>query len=328
MQVEARHSVPKKMESSMTSDDQIKCNHCGTENKKEAVFCKNCGIKFSLSCHKCGFDSDPGSTFCSHCGAKLKEEPIPLQTTETKAQVQTEEKPLHTNRKNIRGFAIAGILLVALGLVFVILKFSNIIPSSAQQSESNVVLPPQTATAISYAYARTASAFSSTQEAQQIAVATAAQALAHYEDSLLDLGVCWLSPDKKIWLQIGGLSCYKDASTGDYGIFGTLFEEHIMGEPALFFNNITITDEMGTQYTSTLETLIADDPVANAFDDEISKQEAAGRSSYMFMFTVPLKTKTDTLTLTLQPLQNGMPDITWEIDLNQSSILTILEPCE
>ena len=54
-----------------TEDKQI-CPNCGTENTKEARFCRQCGTKFDeKKCPDCGTVLEGTETFCPHCGKKL-----------------------------------------------------------------------------------------------------------------------------------------------------------------------------------------------------------------------------------------------------------------
>lgn len=49
------------------------CNHCGSEESEDAIFCTNCGKKFdeALFCTNCGNQVSRGDAFCTNCGQKL-----------------------------------------------------------------------------------------------------------------------------------------------------------------------------------------------------------------------------------------------------------------
>jgi DNA-binding transcriptional MerR regulator/ribosomal protein L40E len=51
------------------------CSHCGTSNKSDAKYCKNCGAQLSsnayLVCQKCNAHNPTNSHFCNRCGERL-----------------------------------------------------------------------------------------------------------------------------------------------------------------------------------------------------------------------------------------------------------------
>ncbi len=51
----------------------MRCVQCGTENQKQAKFCKKCGAspRISPHCSRCGADNAGDSAFCTECGEKL-----------------------------------------------------------------------------------------------------------------------------------------------------------------------------------------------------------------------------------------------------------------
>jgi class 3 adenylate cyclase/tetratricopeptide (TPR) repeat protein len=52
----------------------MKCPKCQFENRKEAVFCRNCGasLAIDISCPNCQAANPPDSKFCEKCGRDLK----------------------------------------------------------------------------------------------------------------------------------------------------------------------------------------------------------------------------------------------------------------
>lgn len=66
------------------------CPHCGTANKPNSKFCKNCGAVLSapheIRCAICGTFNRAGDGFCSHCGARLgATRPMAVETADTLA---------------------------------------------------------------------------------------------------------------------------------------------------------------------------------------------------------------------------------------------------
>jgi class 3 adenylate cyclase/tetratricopeptide (TPR) repeat protein len=47
---------------------KMKCSKCQFENREEAKFCKECGVKLEFACSECGTVYEPGSKFCDECG--------------------------------------------------------------------------------------------------------------------------------------------------------------------------------------------------------------------------------------------------------------------
>ena len=50
----------------------VVCPHCGKEIPSGMKFCGECGKSLcGTKCHSCGFDNKPGMKFCGNCGEKL-----------------------------------------------------------------------------------------------------------------------------------------------------------------------------------------------------------------------------------------------------------------
>ena len=49
----------------------MKCPKCGSENRQEAKFCKDCGIKLELICPECKFVCQLTAKYCDHCGTRV-----------------------------------------------------------------------------------------------------------------------------------------------------------------------------------------------------------------------------------------------------------------
>jgi class 3 adenylate cyclase/tetratricopeptide (TPR) repeat protein len=47
------------------------CPACGTENRGDRRFCRECGAALAAACPSCGFANDPGDRYCGSCGAAL-----------------------------------------------------------------------------------------------------------------------------------------------------------------------------------------------------------------------------------------------------------------
>ncbi|HET7428788.1 MAG TPA: adenylate/guanylate cyclase domain-containing protein, partial [Gaiellales bacterium] len=47
------------------------CAACGTDNRADRRFCRECGAALSIGCPSCGAQNDPGDRFCGSCGAAL-----------------------------------------------------------------------------------------------------------------------------------------------------------------------------------------------------------------------------------------------------------------
>lgn len=48
------------------------CSACGTSNRPESRFCRNCGTTLSAGCPTCGAANDPEDKFCGTCGTALR----------------------------------------------------------------------------------------------------------------------------------------------------------------------------------------------------------------------------------------------------------------
>jgi len=51
----------------------MQCPKCQFENREEAQFCSECGVKLELTCPKCGTQFTPSNKFCDECGYELVE---------------------------------------------------------------------------------------------------------------------------------------------------------------------------------------------------------------------------------------------------------------
>ncbi|MFI5254490.1 MAG: AAA family ATPase, partial [Candidatus Limnocylindrales bacterium] len=47
------------------------CASCGTENRADRRFCRNCGLALASACAVCGAANEPGDRFCGNCGSAL-----------------------------------------------------------------------------------------------------------------------------------------------------------------------------------------------------------------------------------------------------------------
>src|SRR5215467_9450713 len=61
----------------------MRCAKCGTENRDDAKFCKDCAAPILTKCSNCGATIQPRSKFCDECG-------VPVPAAALKSRVQTE----------------------------------------------------------------------------------------------------------------------------------------------------------------------------------------------------------------------------------------------
>ena len=66
----------------------VQCLECGKENKKEAIYCAECGCKLENqeryginSCPYCGKDNIINAKFCAKCGEEIKNKGKPELTS-------------------------------------------------------------------------------------------------------------------------------------------------------------------------------------------------------------------------------------------------------
>jgi len=49
----------------------VRCPSCGTDNRADARFCEQCGIRLSAMCGGCGAALRPSARFCDKCGTPV-----------------------------------------------------------------------------------------------------------------------------------------------------------------------------------------------------------------------------------------------------------------
>src|SRR6516164_2516819 len=64
----------------------MRCAKCGTDNREDAKFCKDCAAPIPAECSNCGAAIQHGSKFCDECG-------VSLPVAASKSKVQTEPMP-------------------------------------------------------------------------------------------------------------------------------------------------------------------------------------------------------------------------------------------
>ncbi|MCJ7808220.1 MAG: zinc ribbon domain-containing protein, partial [Dehalococcoidia bacterium] len=52
---------------------KVKCPKCQAENREDAEFCGDCGIKLEIVCPKCGRSNPTSKSFCAKCRHSLTE---------------------------------------------------------------------------------------------------------------------------------------------------------------------------------------------------------------------------------------------------------------
>lgn len=63
------------------------CGVCGTENRADRKFCKECGNPLSVVCAHCGTENDADDKYCGNCGQQLGESVAPVPVTSEAPEV-------------------------------------------------------------------------------------------------------------------------------------------------------------------------------------------------------------------------------------------------
>ena len=68
----------------------MRCDACGTENRADRRFCRECGTTLAVTCTACGAANEAGDKFCGNCGASLDVEsmPVPAESHAAVAEVR------------------------------------------------------------------------------------------------------------------------------------------------------------------------------------------------------------------------------------------------
>jgi class 3 adenylate cyclase len=53
------------------TNGSLACPACGTDNRPDRRFCRNCGTELGVACPSCGTVNEAGDRFCGNCGAAL-----------------------------------------------------------------------------------------------------------------------------------------------------------------------------------------------------------------------------------------------------------------
>ena len=134
----------------------MKCNYCGFENKKEFLFCVNCGSelpKYNIeknqnNCSNCGSPNLPGNKFCVSCGNKLIK-PAQKRAGRNNKRVETQKvkkRKSERNRKRIKnrksvihGLSRIELLWIGFAVILVsvilVLSFDSIFRPSIKNNE-------------------------------------------------------------------------------------------------------------------------------------------------------------------------------------------------
>ena len=59
----------------------MKCPQCQFENREDAKFCLECGMKLEIDCPQCGKAFPISAKFCDECGQNLVKKAEPEKTT-------------------------------------------------------------------------------------------------------------------------------------------------------------------------------------------------------------------------------------------------------
>ncbi|MBI5034396.1 MAG: zinc-ribbon domain-containing protein [Chloroflexi bacterium] len=69
----------------------VTCSKCGTQNRDETKYCKNCGTRLAegsvIPCSKCGASNLTSSLFCNRCGERLVPDSAGAYNKATRAKV-------------------------------------------------------------------------------------------------------------------------------------------------------------------------------------------------------------------------------------------------
>lgn len=87
-----------------------KCNACGTENSRDAVFCESCGERISVICPACNAANPADARFCSACGTGLAELADKVQKR-SRTTVNVEQRPGTVASLSVGDSKAAGLLL-------------------------------------------------------------------------------------------------------------------------------------------------------------------------------------------------------------------------
>ncbi len=70
----------------------MECGVCGTENRADRKFCKECGSSLSILCADCGTENEPDDKFCGGCGQPLEEPTAPTPADQPAELTVTEKR--------------------------------------------------------------------------------------------------------------------------------------------------------------------------------------------------------------------------------------------
>lgn len=158
----------------------MKCNECGSENPKQAKFCRKCGKSLGacLRCVQCGTENPGDSVFCTECGERLSGSQKSAKGTQRKCKSCGQFNELDAlscvacgeeivkattfedRKRQALGPSYRTIALV-IGLIFLFGFFAKVGISFFRDSKASLTSPP----------ARTSTSSNKVDEAQVIAVA-------------------------------------------------------------------------------------------------------------------------------------------------------------
>ncbi len=80
------------------------CRECGTENRADRKFCKECGTALDATCAACGSGNDPGDKFCGNCGTSLATTPAPVASSPNVEPARAEQRFISVLFADMVGF--------------------------------------------------------------------------------------------------------------------------------------------------------------------------------------------------------------------------------
>ena len=99
----------------------MECKACGTVNKDDAIFCKQCGVRLDGKkiCKSCGAENDLDAKFCNKCGVLITDDVTTAKKVVDTNQEISSDDAKQSNWKRILGFVGWGLAMT--GLFFSVL---------------------------------------------------------------------------------------------------------------------------------------------------------------------------------------------------------------
>jgi class 3 adenylate cyclase/tetratricopeptide (TPR) repeat protein len=82
----------------------VNCAACGTENRSDRRFCRQCGLPLANACGVCGASNEPGDRFCGNCGTTLPQAEATPATGAASTAATTERRLVSVLFLDLVGF--------------------------------------------------------------------------------------------------------------------------------------------------------------------------------------------------------------------------------